>query len=982
MATKGRARCALGMGAVLAAQVALAQTAMSPPQEYGKYIDHAGSIEGFADFGDQVNLRDGSLQVRYTDFELTGNGPTIRFTRTYRPGNHGELYYETSGNSFGLWELEIPRIKTSTANSPGVTIYSPQGWQVIGSTSTEKNARCTRFSAPGRVTFINDAARGWDASEWWGGYDVVDDRGDAQALMSRNDTSVRSDIALMTSGNWLVGCLTATANGEPGEAFQAIAPDGTKYWFDELVYTAQDMLQKPLWTDPLLMAGGGAGSGTSDGTSSGTSGAALGQAQGAVQDRATGIGAPVPQTILDRDQLERRYAAMLVTRIEDRFGNWVDYDYEDGQLQSIDASDGRHVGLSWNALTSTTTVTVGSGASAQTWTYAVDTLSDLTVTRPDGSQWVYDLPILPASALNVDTDPTASCTVTANDYDQYETGTIAAPSGATLTITLNRKRFARSFVPRECWGGDPTVPYNADGYAVYPREWYAFAVVEREVAGPGLPTMTWTYDYAPPVSSWEQDCAAPAICASTVWTDVTAPDGSRRRMIYSNRFDETENKLKREEDYTASSQLLRAIDHEYATATVQSNPYPWPVRVGEDKRERVNRQTSGQWAPERQKVVSQQGGTFTWEVPATCGAGAAPCFDAFARATRVARTGAVGLHEATRTEDTTYADNTVLWVLGQVAQVKCVAPTALLPAGCGPSGTVMSTATYDATWALPLSFAAFGKLQQTLAWDTTSTVASGQRGTLASIQDGEGHLTAYADWMRSVPQSVTHADSSTESAVVNDLGWITSRTDENGYTTGYTYDAMGRLASIVYPTGDTTTWNATTQVFEPVASVEHGIAAGHWRQTVATGNGRKVTWYDGLWRPLLTREYDTADPSGTQRYQRYAYDHAGRTIFAAYPATGDAATTGTHAVYDALGRPTTVTQDSELGTLTTTTEYLSDFRRRVTDARGNATTQSFLAWDVPGYDLPVQVDAPEDETTTIDRDVFGKPIAISRGATP
>ena len=61
---------------------------------------------------------------------------------------------------------------------------------------------------------------------------------------------------------------------------------------------------------------------------------------------------------------------------------------------------------------------------------------------------------------------------------------------------------------------------------------------------------------------------------------------------------------------------------------------------------------------------------------------------------------------------------------------------------------------------------------------------------------------------------------------------------------------MGRLASIAYPSGDSTVWNTTTQVFQPVNVAEYGIPAGHWRQTVSTGNARKLTYYDALWRPL------------------------------------------------------------------------------------------------------------------------------------
>src|SRR5690606_24668788 len=163
----------------------------------------------------------------------------------------------------------------------------------------------------------------------------------------------------------------------------------------------------------------------------------------------------------------------------------------------------------------------------------------------------------------------------------------------------------------------------------------------------------------------------------------------------------------------------------------------------------------------------------------------------------------------------------------------------------------------DATYALPLTHTAFGKLQQTVTYDTSATVASGQRGTLKTVKDGNNHTTTFASWKRGIPQSVTYADATAQSAVVDALGQIGSVTGETGSKTCYAYDAMGRLSVITYPSEagsgvcNTTTWAATSRTFVKVASAEYGIGAGHWRETVTTGNAVKITYYDGLWRPLL-----------------------------------------------------------------------------------------------------------------------------------
>lgn len=342
-----------------------------------------------------------------------------------------------------------------------------------------------------------------------------------------------------------------------------------------------------------------------------------------------------------------------------------------------------------------------------------------------------------------------------------------------------------------------------------------------------------------------------------------------------------------------------------------------------------------------------------------------------------------------RTEVIEYHDNLSLWVLGQVAKITCTAPVECKP-GYAPNGIVISQTEYDGV-ARPYKVYSFGKLQQTLTYNTTAAVETGQRGTLMTATDGRNLTTTFSNWKRGIPQSIQYADASAESAVVDDSGWIRSVTDERKATTRYDYDAMGRLALIDYPDDDPVNWFNTELHFEKVNSEEYGIAAGHWKHTVSTGNAvsgyaRKTTYFDAFWRPLLDREEDTSNPASV-RLTAKRYDQKGRVSDAYYPQDGsftrhDQFAKGVHTKYDSLGRVTETKQDAEgAQVLTTTTKYEPGFETLVIDPRGKETRTRYAVRDQPTYDYPVKQFLPEGVEVSIARDVFFKPTQLTRSGT-
>lgn len=315
-----------------------------------------------------------------------------------------------------------------------------------------------------------------------------------------------------------------------------------------------------------------------------------------------------------------------------------------------------------------------------------------------------------------------------------------------------------------------------------------------------------------------------------------------------------------------------------------------------------------------------------------------------------------------RTEVTTYFDDSARWVLGQVSSRSV-------------DGLVLEQTSFSPALAAPEKRWNSGKIAWSLSYNAN--------GTIATSTDGNGNTTAFGGWKLGIPQVITYADGTSQSAVVSGHGWITQVADENGHVTRYGYDPMGRLESIAYPGDDAVAWAGLSQAFVQVQTSEYGIDPGHWRQQTSTGNGRRVTYFDGLWQPLLMVEYDANNVAGTQRFSGFEYDHEGRVVFASYPSADSNPSQGVWTSYDGLGRTVGVAQDSELGVLMSTTAYLKDASGIYTlqrNARGSEVRTWYQVFDQPSYELPVRILQPEGVVTTISRDALGKPTAITRGA--
>ncbi|MBP1473405.1 RHS repeat protein [Frateuria sp. MAH-13] len=943
MPGQGWARACLCAAFLLVVNAPATATDARPEDEYKKLVRVDENIQPLGEhpFGENIGLYDGSLSFTQTDVSLGGNGLPLALTRQFQV-EHDR--YVRSQFAFGDWDLVLPHLETMTVSGFDPVLRRISGWEVETAPGIDPNLRCTYFNTPPTVTMQpgDSALTSWEPRDWWKGYHLVLPGQGSQDMLANHDPASRSVYPAVTKNQWRFSCLGSTSNGAPGEGFLAQAPDGTRYWFDELVYRGAQGLVRPLYESGIASRAGG---GRMD---------ALWASRGDILENVIALlsGSSVAHAAPSTNSIQRQVAQMLVTRIQDRFGNWLVFQYDSGLLTGITASDGRALSVEYVQGTPRIQKLVlrTSTDGVRTWTYAYtsDVLAPAlsSVTLPDGSQWTYDLGSFDAASLSPGNNHSSCVQLGTPTSLASVVGTVTHPSGLQGIFTLKPVKRGRSLVPRDCKGMERFDEDAQGSYASIPDAWYGLSIQDRTLSGAGIPPgRTWQYRYSAPNESWS-DCTG--TCATTVYTDVENPDGSTVRYLFSNKFDHTESLLLKTTYYTgaAGSAALRTESNSYA----DPDTAPLPAEAGAVLQENVNTQQITRYFPlQRRQIVQDGADTYTWEVVA---------FNGYAQATRVKRYNSFS--SQAMEEDTTYLNDTGLWVFGLPERVTN-----------RTTGKVVDEYTYNTSNLTLASRAHFGQ--------TVMSYAFNAQGQLASFTDGRGNSTTLDSYKRGIPQTIDYPDGTHQRLVVDDFGQIKSITDQAGATTSYGYDAIGRLARIDYPGADEQAWYPRTFSYEFVNSAERGVAANHWRRVVSKGDQRQVTYFDALLQPVLTDSY-MEGRGDSHSNVRVDYNYKGLTTLQSYPASGtpdlSALGTGVHSLYDPIGRLTLTQQDSELGALSTSVAYLSGARRKVTDPRNKATITRYQVFDQPVYESPVTVDAPAGVSQEITRNIYGNPTEI------
>ena len=870
-------------------------------------------------FGEIVDTYTGALTFRQTDVHLVGTGLPLELIRRRNIGDD-----DLTVGALADWHLELPHIESLSADvnafDPAIHTVPPNSphWYFL-----DDPARCSNFSPPKDIAILSESGRSapmvYAPNRWWHGYKLtIPGLGD-QDLLQRDASNTLAPQMSQPSGAAYAFNLVTTGHWQV-----ACLPQTSNGAPGEgfLVVSPQGVKYWMDWLATVSAAPGGYGS--------------IGYAQ-----------------------LSRRMVLMLASRVQDRFGNTLTYAYDsNGNLLSIQASDGRQLTLVYqggatqgNGSPTLSSVTLQPAAtSPRTWRYTYSQSNLTSATLPDGSSWTFNLAQWNqmTSFQNVQWSHAGQpCTFTINEGPwPITTGTIGAPSGLQGSFSTQVMARGRSYVPYTCdsvGSGDGT--FHIEIPSVFPLE----AIVSKTYSGAGISPQTWSYSYSPRNDSFSKDCASG--CPSTVWMDIVDPSSNRTRYTLSNKFDYTEGKLL-ETDYFSGTSSATPLQSQFLGYASPSTG-PWPVHFGASHQDYINPAQLEQVAPQNQTVVFQDGDTYANQVSA---------FNIFVQPTQVSRFNSIAGQSALN-ETTSYLNDSSLWVLGLTTQVVNT-----------DDGLIETANTYTAQDQLSTR-AAFGQVLMSYGFDTL--------GQLASFTDGNNHATSLSAYHRGIPQNIVYPDGKSASAVVDDFGQIGSFTDQRGATTNYQYDAAGRVTQVSHNSfsGDPA-WLPQTYTYTFVTFAEEGLPAGHWRRSIDQGLSVKADWFDALMRPVLTDTGIMGSGGGVNISKVTGYDWQGKVIFSSTPVNGipdvTTITTGTHIQYDALERVAQSQQDSELGTLTTTTVYLPGDSKQVTDPKGNVTTFNYQAFDQPSYDTVTQLHAPEGVTQVVARDHYGKPTSITQ----
>lgn len=614
--------------------------------------------------------------------------------------------------------------------------------------------------------------------------------------------------------------------------------------------------------------------------------------------------------------LERSFAMMLATEVTDVNGNWVRYDYTSGgALTRIHSNDGREIDVSYANGVIDQVIANPNTADERIWNYTY-------VSGPSISTKLTTVTLPDGRTWSFDlnkmddgADPTYNCT-------QADTAvSVTHPNGATGTFTFSETRHLKGNQ-----NGKNTKSRGCQTVAEKKPYFDAMSLTEKTLSGPGYPTATWTYAYSG---------YSGGTIPSTKWGQVIDPLG--RKIVHT--FDRASNieSLPTKVEVFATAGSPTPIETTNYTYVVESS-------VGTTFLQNENQAKLAQPRHEEDTVITRGSDTFTTARQYDTNQASSSYSHGFP--TQVVKS--TSTIAATRVVDTVYSHKRTKWVLG-------------LPATVTRNGKLFDSFTYDSLGRLK-QHDAFGNLFRKVGYHT----ASGQQGAVAWVEDGlpTPRRTSFNNYKRGLPQQIVRADSSTLGRVVDNNGWVTQETNGNGVQTNYQYNDVGWLTLINRPLP----WSDTSISY---------TAAGSGITQVSTRGTTKITRsYDSLTRPFLVKTEATSG-GGATSYVATNYDALGKVTFTSFPSSSSSPSDGTSTVYDALGRPESVSENVS-PFATTSYTYLSSNRTQTTDPEGAVTIHHYHAFGSPADGELHRIEQPMNVDTYIYYNDYGQQTRVQQ----
>lgn len=692
---------------------------------------------------------------------------------------------------------------------------------------------------------------------------------------------------------------------------------------------------------------------------------------------------------------------LMVTKVQDKFGNYVNYSYESNRLISIVASDGRRIDLTYSGGNVKTV-----SANGRIWTYNYQTIIkpnnvSLTMLKevvlPDATKWQYSPEFYNQRRATTRRQKSVSenaglCSYVtyANDPANKFTFTVTTPERAIIQYTVD-----------DIYHGSYDVQPKAYGYPVPAFENANCSIrqniTQRVVSGPGIVAATWKYNYSQNVGKYRESDSEGAYSNSLATGNFSAPvfesvpgsvvnmesvklttvvSPTEKIIYYVDRDADspTQDKILAE-DYVdlASNKLLKRVEYYFEQGeqigsycqllgftfaiekcSIYSNANETNFRAHNTKLKTI--------------LYDLNGNQTSYNLENSA-------FDPYGFSQGLKETNSFSSGE--RYTKISYLHDLDSWHLGlpKMASVSQYSS--------GPNVEVNRTDYIGKTVPglylnvqVPEKVYSYGSLEKYYKeYHNDGNIKRVEYAT-------PNRWVEYSNYKRGQAQTIATPSSTTATPqytykVIDDNGWLKKITDPKGNVTNYDYTAIGLLKDVI---PGNAYWTPTKLEYLTTTGAEGvvGVAAGMLQQRITKGNYRKNVYYDALLRPVISSEEDLSN-SATRRFVNRKFNINNKLTFEAYPSSVAGSTTGITYLYDGLSREITETRDTANGKVSAFTEYWSGNRIYTKDYKANATTTEFLAYGEPEYSNPLTISSPEGVITTLSYNIFGNPTSITQG---